>query len=86
MAELQKRARKCWFELLPQLVTLPPAWTISDFVDELIGRPPLDGEMFLGFKSHPIIRNYLETVFTDEAQACMASGLLALDRGRYSYV
>jgi hypothetical protein len=85
LEQLQQRARRCWFELLPQLISLPPTWTIADFVDGLIGRPPLDGEMFLGFKSHPVIRNYLVEVFTTGAQACVTSGLLVRDEGRYSY-
>jgi predicted nucleotidyltransferase len=86
LAQLQRRARRGWFELLPQLVNLPQAWTVTEFVDKLIGHPPFDGEMFLGFKGHPIVRSYLETVFTQEARACLKSGLLTFVDGRYTHV
>ncbi|MDE0267556.1 MAG: nucleotidyltransferase domain-containing protein [Acidimicrobiaceae bacterium] len=65
LLQLQMDARSLWLKLLPELVSLSDEWTIPEFVRKLIGRGRVSGELFLGFKDHPVINSYLNKVFLE---------------------
>jgi hypothetical protein len=81
--ELQVIGRVNWVHILPLLLGFR-SFTASSFVEKLIGNGKVSGEMFLGFKDHPVIRSYLRNSFMKTFVSCLRKGWLYQHRHRYS--
>lgn len=59
------------------------SFTLPEFVQALIGTPERNGEMYLGYKDKPSVREYLTRTFREQFKILRAKGALNLDRVRF---
>lgn len=59
-------------------------FTPASFVDSLMGTPEKTGELYLGYKDVPAIRNYLQQAFLDTFERMVAQGKLCRRAGAYA--
>ncbi len=61
------------------------SFTITEFVQSLIGTPERQGEMYLGYKDKPVVRDYLTETFRNEFERLVRQDVLRYDIKNNSY-
>lgn len=59
------------------------SFTIPEFVQSLIGTPERNGEMYLGYKDKPAVREYLAETFRRKFEKLTKGGIFKKEKERY---